>query len=222
VIIAPNDARTATLPGAVLKAAGPRLILATTLAALLLLWLGRSLIELLLPMFAWVFSVAQPDFQAAFALSLSATGEIVTATAQTTVGVAVAPGLYLPPATRLNTVWTELIHALVPAAILLAGLLAWPLSRPREILWRAAVGLPSVFVVFCLTTPLYLAGRVEMLIMQAAAAREMRAVPFHSPLILWTVFTEMGGRWLLPIVLAVSSIRIARQLSEYSAAGQRR
>jgi len=166
--------------------------------------------------------VAQPDFQATFALSQGGTGEIITATAQTIVGVAVAPGLYLPPATRLNTVWTELVHALVPAAILLAGLLAWPLGRPREIPWRAALGLPSVFVVFCLTTPLYLAGRVEMLIMQAAAAREMPAAPFHSPLVLWAVFTEMGGRWLLPIVLAVISIRLGRQLSEYSAAEQRR
>ena len=79
-----------------------------------------------------------------------------------------------------------------------------------------------MFVVFCLTTPLYLAGRVEMLIMQAAAAREMPAAPFHSSLVLWAVFTEMGGRWLLPIVLAVISIRLGRQLSEYSAAEQRR
>jgi hypothetical protein len=209
-------------PGAVLKVAGPRLIVATTLAALLLLWVGRSLIELLLSTFAWIFSVAQPDFQATFALSQGATGEIITATAQTTVGVAVAPGLYLPPATPLNTVWTELVHALVPAAILLAGLLAWPLSRPREILWRAALGLPSVFVVFCLTTPLYLAGRVEMLIMQAAAAREMPAAPYHSPLVLWAIFTEMGGRWLLPIVLAVIAIQLGRQLSATPAAGQRR
>jgi hypothetical protein len=197
-----------------LGATGWRLIAVATAVSVLLLPMGHALVSLLLPTFAKVFSLARPGFQAFFQLSANGSDEIITAASRTTALFELAPGHALPPLTPVDTVWMELVHALVPAVIFLTGLLAWPLMSRREIFWRIGLGLAGLFLVLCLTTPLYLAGRVEMLLMEAAA--EIQGVPpapFQSPLILWAIFTEMGGRWLLPIVMAIACVSLGRRWS---------
>lgn len=64
----------------------------------------------------------------------------------------------------------------------------------------------GALLALALTAPFLLAGSIEMLLQERAAAV---GVPRAEPAILrWMLFTEGGGRWLLAIVLALVIIAV--------------
>jgi hypothetical protein len=193
---------------------GRRLIGACIRASLLLLVCGDRLICPLLPPFETVFRLAKPGFDALFHIEVSPDGhQIITASAYTTVAVALDATHSIAPFTHLDqTVYVDLVHALIPPVILLTGLLAWPFTGFREILQRTLLGLLGLFLTLCLTTPLYLAGLVETVVTDLAHADGVKTSTYPSPLRMWMIFTELGGLWLLPIVLATVCIGLSRRV----------
>lgn len=198
-----------------------RLCIAAVSSGLLFLSLGPFLLQPMLPVFELILGLVQPDFVSVVHLERADSGvQLVTANIYTTAAVVFGPGKLLPPHALFVTVTTEAVHALLPPAILQAALLAWPMESRREAFARLAWGLAAVILVLCLTTPLFLAGRLEMSLSQSALAAGLKVRWFRSPLLVWMVFTEMGGRWLLPIVLATLCISQARQRAGSPGPGQ--
>jgi len=78
---------------------------------------------------------------------------------------------------------------------------AWPQPDWRRRMVVMLAGVPGALLALALTTPFLLAGKIEMLLLERAAAM---GVPHAEPgLLRWMLFTEGGGRWLLAIVLAL-------------------
>jgi hypothetical protein len=71
-------------------------------------------------------------------------------------------------------------------------------------------GLPGAIIVMAVTTPLFLAARVQMNTMQFAL--QMGGKPAKPFLIDWMIFTESGGRWLIPIVVGIVCISLCSSI----------
>ena len=112
----------------------------------------------------------------------------------------------------------HLEHMLLPVVLLYTVLGAWPQPDWRRRMVVMLAGVPGALVTLALTTPFLLAGKIEMLLLERAAAM---GVPRAEPgLLRWMLFTEGGGRWLLAIVLAlviivaIDVVMPARDVSE--------
>lgn len=113
---------------------------------------------------------------------------------------------HIPALSRIDYTTTNLTHVLVPAVLLLSALVAWPVKNFHEIFYRIVFGVGALVIVMGLTTPLFLAGRFEMWLSDTGAPS------VSTWLVDWVIFTEGGGRWLLPIVAAVAAVSLARFL----------
>ena len=97
-------------------------------------------------------------------------------------------------------------HTLLPVVLLYTVLGAWPQPDWRRRMVVMLAGVPGALLALALTAPFLLAGKIEMLLQERAAAA---GVPRAEPAILrWMLFTEGGGRWLLAIVLALVIIAV--------------
>lgn len=95
----------------------------------------------------------------------------------------------------------HLEHMLLPVVLLYTVLGAWPQPDWRRRMVVMLAGVPGALLALALTAPFLLAGKIEMLLLERAAAM---GVPRAEPgLLRWMLFTEGGGRWLLAIVLAL-------------------
>ena len=115
--------------------------------------------------------------------------------------------LVIRPGTEL-TAQTHLLHTLVPAVIELAAVLAWPVTRWPERLVGILLGIVTAIAVIAATAPFVLIGTVEISLQEWVVNSGGRR-PEPWPLT-WMLFCEMGGRWLLAVLAAVTSIRMAR------------
>jgi hypothetical protein len=119
----------------------------------------------------------------------------------------ISKSLVIPEGLRLTTAGS-LVHALVPLVILWSLIIAWPATVVREKVSLLLLSLPATLITVALTTPFLLAGRMEIMFSEMAFQRgEQREEPFA---LTWLLFTEGGGRWLLPIVMAACCILLAR------------
>ena len=188
-----------------------RLLLATVLGGSFVLLLGPWILHALQPVFEVVFSLLQPDVLANISLTQGpVSSAIITASTYSLHGIAINGHIVVAANSPLIAVTTEAPHALLPASILLAGLLFWPAHR-GEYLARVVWGLTFLLALLCLMTPLLLAGRVEIYLLDQMSQAGVTPHPFHSPLLIWMVFSEMGGRWLLPILLVVACNALSRR-----------
>ena len=95
----------------------------------------------------------------------------------------------------------HLEHMLLPVVLMYTVLAAWPQPDWRRRTVVMLAGVPGALLALALTTPFLMAGKIEMLLLERAAAM---GVPRAEPgLLRWMLFTEGGGRWLLAIVLAL-------------------
>lgn len=128
--------------------------------------------------------------------------------ARTTRPLRIASDRTIPPGAPLPSQVTG-IHALVPLVILLTALAALPSQGWREHAWLAALVLPLGIVVLLATTPFHLLGLIELALQEyAASAGLTRPLPWSYR---WMLFLEGGGRWVLPIGLAICGYALARR-----------
>lgn len=186
-----------------------RLLAAGVVGSGFALLAGPWLLHQLLPVFEVLFGLVQPGVLANFSMADGpTTASLITASAYSSHGLLVNGQLIATAESPLIAVTTETAHALLPAAIFLTALLFWPAPKGQR-LTRAAWGIGGLLTLLCLTTPFLLAARVEMYIDDQTLQAGGQSHPFHSPLLLWMILSEMGGRWLLSIVLAIACIRLS-------------
>jgi len=89
--------------------------------------------------------------------------------------------------------------------VFLIVLLSWPQAAPRELVVRAALGMPFGMLLFALDTPLMLLGNFQQEAVRAADPLALR------PLFLWDRFMEGGGGFALGLAFAVVCISLARR-----------
>ena len=96
---------------------------------------------------------------------------------------------------------TNIEHILVPLILLFLLVLCWPLTTLKQRGLLLLLSLPAALITLLMTTPFLLVGKVESLLQeQASAMRVVREKPAYLD---WMLFTEVGGRWLLPISLGL-------------------
>ena len=181
-----------------------RIALATTATLLVAQLAGHALLGALLMPLALITDTLSEVYTARVTWDPAATA-MVRITAQLFDGpVALAPlGIYHGAEVKAAI---HLEHTLLPVVLLYTVLGAWlqPDWRRRMVVMLA--GVPGALLALALTAPFLLAGSIEMLLQERAAAV---GVPRAEPAILrWMLFTEGGGRWLLAIVLALVIIAV--------------
>ena len=96
---------------------------------------------------------------------------------------------------------TNVEHILVPLVLLFVVVICWPLKswKSRGIL--ILMSIPAAVLSLLFTTPFLLVGKIETLLQEYAFnAQVARDAPLYLD---WMLFTESGGRWLLPISLGL-------------------
>jgi hypothetical protein len=168
---------------------------------------GKEIIAPLLPFVSWIVGLIEPGVSALVTVQQHEGNEMVHLSATTLRSLEISKSLVIPEGLRL-TAAGSLVHALVPLVILWSLIIAWPATVVREKVSLLLLSLPATLITVALTTPFLLAGRVEIMFSEMAYQRgEQREEPFA---LTWLLFTEGGGRWLLPIVMAACCILLAR------------
>lgn len=85
----------------------------------------------------------------------------------------------------------------LPAALLMSLVLAWPVSRVIELVWRAVFLPLGLTLVWALDVPFVLWSAIWSLHVDAFAPG------MFSPLLIWTQFLQGGGRLALAILLGM-------------------
>lgn len=122
--------------------------------------------------------------------------------------IVVNADLHVPVGTSFGPAEITVGQAMVPVVILLAGLLSWPVHDRRDVLVRLLSAAPLGLLVIVLTVPFELAVLVDLVIVEMLAKHGVQAP--GSPASAYLDFLEMGGRWLLPILLAALVIALGR------------
>lgn len=172
-----------------------RLATATAVAAALGLAFGRGIVVLTLPVVDFALDILLPGC----ATQLSMAGTEIRLFIVTLRPLELPGDYFIPALARLGPITFSVDHQLVSLVILATGIAVWPTQSVREALLRAAAAAPLGLVVVVATLPFHLAGFVLAELSQ------------RSWTISYMIFLEMGGRWLLPIVLAAASVRALRR-----------
>jgi hypothetical protein len=115
---------------------------------------------------------------------------------------------FVEAASHINYFSMHLLHVLVPAVLLLGLLGAWPAWSIKEFTVRLSLGALAAVGVLGAVVPLTLAGKFSLWLVDTTARSP---TPFQGDwLIHLLIFSEMGGRWLIPIVVGIACIGIAR------------
>jgi hypothetical protein len=187
---------------------------------LLLTWLalslvgflyGADIISTLLPFISWAVSLAEPAFSPLASVVTHQGKEIIQLAVTTTKPLEISKSLQIPIGTNISTAGT-LVHALVPLVILWTPVIAWPTNSWRERIFLLILALPATVATAALTTSFFLAGRLYIMFSQMVIQRGDQWE--EPPVVSWLLFSEGGGRWLLPIVLAVFCILAAKWVAE--------
>lgn len=181
-----------------------RIALTATTALLVAQLAGHPLIDTLLMPLASITDTLSGAYTAHLSWEPGTT-DMVRITAQLFDGpLALAPlGIYNGAEVKAAI---HLEHILLPVVLLYTVLGAWPQPDGRQRIVVMLAGVPAALLALALTTPFLLAGKIEVLLQERAAAA---GVPRAEPGILrWMLFTEGGGRCLLAIVLALLIIAV--------------
>jgi hypothetical protein len=183
-----------------LRAAAVRLVAAWCVLSVLGLLAGAPLFRAALPWLEPICAAALPDFASTLRVVEGGPDAVILLSLQALDAVRLGAQVVVQPYERLEAS-TTLLHNLVPPVLLFTALAALPAGGWRQRLLLFALGVPALALVVALTTPLHLAGLVESSFEAAAATL---GVPRPTPFSLrWMLFLEGGGRWLLPILVAL-------------------
>jgi hypothetical protein len=190
-----------------------RVLLAWLALAAAALWTGRTAVDLLLPLIATVGESLSAEFSASY-LWAADDPHMLLLRAQLLDPSPATLALGLRAGQAIET-GTNLEHVLVPPVLVLTALLAWPARDLRQRLLLLVLAAPAAVLSLLLTTPLLLAGKIEVLLLERAAGMGLARTP--SWVTHWMLFTEGGGRWLLALVLALVCVLLARPAVAQSA-----
>ncbi len=182
---------------AILWGISRRLIIVWVCLSMLSLLLGDRLMRPVLPLVSSVISSIQSDYRPKLEINKSHPDLIhMQATTRHIIPSIAAIGAKL-------TAGAHISHALVPWVILFSVLIAWPVECFRQRILLLMLGFLLSMLVVALTIPFQLAGSIEMMFQRYAQQYGVnREKPF---LLTWMLFLEVGGRWLLPIMLAIGT-----------------
>ena len=168
------------------------------------LYFGERIGALLLPLFEIVIRVAAPEYAPSLTLVAENHDFLIRLNAWVLHPFPLGGGQSVPSGKEL-TAGTHLLHTLVPVVIQLSILLVWPVRQRGARAILLAFGIATSLLVVGATGPFVLVGTLEVLLQEMAEeAHVVRPEPW---ILTWMIFTEMGGRWVLPIVAALLCIR---------------
>ncbi len=174
-----------------------RLILSWLILSAGVMLQGEQIIRPVLPFVTSVIEVIQSDYKARLNINQDQPGiiQMQAVTRRSISGIA-ARGAKL-------TAGVQVTHNLVPLVLLFSILMSWPLKKHRQRYLLLMLGIPLSYAIVALTIPFQLAGSIENMLQGYA---QQYAVNRDKPWLLsWMLFLEVGGRWLLPVILAVTS-----------------
>jgi hypothetical protein len=158
----------------------------------------------LLPLFRPICQLAlQPDFVGSLSVQGTGPGAQLQLSALAVRDVPLRAPAFIPALERIPEVTTHAIHALVPAVLLGCVLLAWPAGSGLEVLRRTVFSCFALPAMLVSTTPILLVGKIYLAIAESGGASA-------AWLLAWVVFTETGGRWLIPLAVGALGVALAR------------
>jgi len=189
---------------------GARALVVWTIVCVTALAAQRPLTAMLLPFFEAAISLLQQDFAATLRLVEIKGQSVIQMTPFLLRPVSLTDQLALRPFVPLASFPVSVDHALVPLVLLITGVASWPFASSREAAVRMLMTIAALPLVLALSTPVLLVGRQQMLFVEAALRQGAR---FHEPgLVTLMIFMESGGRWLLPLGLAIACVVASRRL----------
>jgi hypothetical protein len=187
-----------------------RTLIACATVSVAILLGQRALITALLPYFDIVIRLLQSDFVASLRIAEVKGQWMIQMTPFLLRAVPLTDQLALRSFVELPPFFVGVTHALVPVVLLIAAIASWPFASYRDAITRVVLAIVSVPLVLASTTPLLLAGRLQMWIIELAM--QHGAGSREPALVTAMIFMESGGRWLLPLMLAVASVVISHRL----------
>jgi hypothetical protein len=163
---------------------------------------GNPLIGTLLPYYEVVVQQVNTNYQPAIHIvekENDADNIVLTATALKS--LAITPQQALPAGRTIESSITVL-HALVPLVILFTIIIVWPVDNIKQRAALLLLAIPALFFVSALTAPIQLLGQLEIGFVNAAM--QYGFTRDHSWALNWMLFTEGGGRWLIPLLTGIS------------------
>jgi hypothetical protein len=178
---------------------------------------GTEIVSFLLPFISWVFVLIEPAISPILSIQQHDGNEVIHLAATIIRPLRISPSILIPEGMGL-TAAGSLVHALVPIVIFWSLVIAWPAEGLRERIVLLLLSLPATLISVALTTPFLLAGRIEIMFSEIAFQQgDQRQEPFA---VTWLLFTEGGGRWLLPIIMAAGCILLARWMFAFKQSRQ--
>ena len=185
---------------------------------LLLAWLilsvagfifGEKIVVLFLPYLGWVSDIISVSYKPSLEVISQGNTLLIHMQAVVEQPIYVHNTMTIPPGVKM-TAGSNLIHTLVPLVILFSTLSAWPTTDFRQRIILLLLGLPMIFLILGLTVPFLLAGHLEIMLTEyAEKGGEVREM---SLLVVWMLFNEMGGIWIIPLVSAGINFIIMRRI----------
>ncbi len=179
-----------------------RLLCAATLVCAALLLLAAPLARALLPLCASTLNLIQPDFSHVLTLGEYQGNAAILLNATLEHPRLIDAFQFVPQGAQFSA-RTHLPHFVLPLVILFTGLCAWPTPTWA---YRGALlfaGIVIGVVVTILTTPFLLAGQIEIAFQELFEQSQVELPT--TPTLAWMLFTESGGRWLLPLLGVIAS-----------------
>jgi len=178
----------------------------------LALYFGESLIKGLFPFIKAAMILMMPELAPSLKLVTSIPARFdysIELSAWVLRPIYLNSAQYIPQGIDLKSS-AHLLHALVPLVIEGSILLVWPVQRWSQRLFLIVFGLLTAVLVVMAILPSQLLGQMEISFQEVASTgKNPRSVPSFVD---WMVFCEMGGRWLLGVVVAWLCIQFQRWL----------
>jgi TRAP-type uncharacterized transport system fused permease subunit len=185
-----------------------RLLVVYLVVTLVVLLAGRRLLEIALPAMEVAVNVLQQDFSGSLAMVQRERDWVIEMQPMTVRFIPLGNEISVRQFRPLPRCFTHVDHTLVPIVLLLTALIAWPTRKRREAVVRVVLGGAAAAFLLFASAPLLLVGQAQLALVGLAKAN---GGSMSEPMLLTLmIFMETGGRWLLPIVLAVACIGIAR------------
>lgn len=163
---------------------------------------GQSLVNASLPLMQNVAQHITDDFYSSFAWDETDPGMLLI-DANFAIPKPSIRALGIQPGATASA-GTNVEHILVPLVLLFVVIICWPVTSWRSRVILVLMSLPAAALSLLFTTPFLLVGKIETLLQEYAFnARVVRDAPLYLD---WMLFTESGGRWLLPISLGLCCV----------------
>ena len=170
----------------------------------------RQIAAQLLPLSGAIVGLLQEDFTVSLQLLEDGGCTLIQVTPFLIRPIPLTGDLALRPFVSLAPFTVNVDHALVPLVLLTTAIASWSFSGWREAAVRVALGLAALLPVLALTTPVLLVGMQQIAFVEAA---QHHGGNVQQPALLTLmIFMECGGRWLLPLALALACVAGASRI----------